>query len=124
MTLIINATMAMQSLREITRDNESKVYDRVGGACLYVRDGSPDCGVGRAMAWLGVPVSSLLSVDMGPFDGGIATAQFPDVYLTTYARRIYTAFQEAQDNEAPWQEALSAAESAYRHPMGTGLPMW
>lgn len=116
--LIINANIAIWSLQEIVRGNESKVYEHKAdfGGCYYHWEGNPDCGVGQALALLGVPVETLAYMDACS-PTGISEVHIPNVYMTTFARAVYERFQTSQDIHMPWGQALQMAKDVMVSPL-------
>jgi hypothetical protein len=114
--VIINATMAAVALSAVVEQyGEDYVYPTWDSGCTYERNGSPDCGVGKALAYLGVSVDTLTYMDCA-FPTGINFVQIPDVHITTPARAIFATFQAAQDGGFTWGLALREALDVYAHP--------
>lgn len=115
--MIVNANIAIHALTEITAGNESFIYSRGDGVhCWYEIAGVPSCGVGKALAYLGMSGDELTYMDNG-VALGILTVELPSGwYLTTYARDVFTAFQEAQDTGSTWGQALEDAQARYIDP--------
>lgn len=136
--IVIDAVAAVQSLRDVVaerggdfiyRNHNSGTIEaspndgvkrglapswRDSAVCVYVWRGLASCGVGAALAHLGVPLSTLVGLD--GIQGGVGTqisdATIPGVELTPAARSIYSAFQLAQDRGRTWGHALGLAEHA------------
>lgn len=103
---------AIRALREaVAERGEDYVYQLLdGGACLYVHNEAPSCGVGLALSKLGVPLSILKQMD----DYGLGSSMddaSPVLHENGYAleRGAYAAFREfqhTQDSGVKWGAAL------------------
>jgi hypothetical protein len=123
--MIVNANIAMYALRAITKGSEDYIYNPYGERSCYYQTskgsdaGPPSCGVGHALAFLGMTSEQLWSLDFGGSYQGIDSANMPNGwYLTTYARNVFAAFQRAQDRGRSWGEALERASHIYEYPIG------
>lgn len=125
--MIINATMAINALISVVTDNEQFVYrsrvrfdpvvNQDRDTCLYTFEGRPDCGVGQALAELGMSIGQLTAMDAYGVNTQIAYVELPDDwYLTSFARQILAGFQTMQDVRYHWGEALERAKQIYVNP--------
>lgn len=90
------------------------------GTCYYVYNGACSCGVSRALAYLGVPVEVLSLLDVATHDGlnfvpaSIRSDQADGVLerngveLRYDAATVLQVFQELQDKQVEYGEALSS----------------
>jgi len=83
------------------------VYDRIG-SCRYVRDGKPDCLIGRALARIGVSVERLADNEgTGAYEVMDSLGGFSHVVM-----KAAESAQDVQDGGAPWGYALQRFERA------------
>jgi hypothetical protein len=90
-------------------------------ACMYVKDGEPDCLAARVLVRLGAVSADALSVyegracDMLPnltnqnADWGAAPSSLAEVQLHAPALRILRSAQAVQDNQGNWGDARDRA---------------
>lgn len=108
--MIINANIAYYALQQITEGNEDFVYNRFGKSCYYQVGGRPSCGVGKALAFLGMTSEDLIYMDQTAHLQGIRHVQLPNSwYITKYARNVFGEFQDLQDHGDSWGAALFQA---------------
>jgi hypothetical protein len=85
-----------------------------GPLCVYVRNGRADCGVGRALHHLGVPLSVLGDLD-GTGDSTIGNWRNLDYLadrgfmIEDEAVKALATFQQHQDNGSRWADCLIQA---------------
>jgi hypothetical protein len=85
-----------------------------GPRCVYVRNGSPDCGVGRALHLLGVPLSVLGDLDRMS-ESGIGYWRNTDYLahqgfvIESGAVKVLATFQRNQDEGVRWGDCLTQA---------------
>lgn len=80
--------------------------------CLYVHEGKPDCGIGRALHAAGVPVEELMRLDDDLLPASWALDRLRGIGILSSAFQaslLYTSFQNKQDEGHPWGEALNHA---------------
>lgn len=86
--------------------------------CWYELNGAPSCGVGLALSYKGVPTEVLDTMDQASDDTSIQAVDYilrdHGFYLTHEAIGVFSKFQESQDLETPWGEALNAAKEAVK----------
>ena len=96
----------LEALREcVAEAGEDYVYK---GSCVYALGGKPSCLIGKALAKLGVPITTLEWMD--EFGDTSAKSMLP--YLGVYndkVRRMAYAAQTAQDTGFTWGFALREA---------------
>lgn len=86
--------------------------DRPGGFCYNVWEGNPDCIVGHALVWLGVPVQWF---EQGSRANDAAYEACSNLFvsdmfnLTDEARELLGDVQRLQDEGVPWGEAVTRA---------------
>jgi hypothetical protein len=90
--------------------------------CVYAYNGEPSCGVGKALAVLGVPLDVLTILDTSsPLNGGPLAAgsdyftwnlERKGFRLTHAAHDVLSRFQYQQDRARTWGEALDYARSS------------
>lgn len=80
--------------------------------CVYVYNGEPCCGVGRALALLGCSTDMLIAMD-NDVNPRIDLARAEGLKLSFEARAIFFAFQRRQDDKIIWQHCLEAAKQAF-----------
>lgn len=117
--MIVNANIAWHALQTITDKNPDHVNNPNGeGMCFYQRNGEPSCGVGKALAHLGMTSDELYFMDNLSLLQGVNEVTMPDGwYLTEYARQVFAAFQSAQDNGQTWWAALEDARFRLLNPL-------
>jgi hypothetical protein len=114
--MIINATMAATTLAAVVDQyGKDYVYPNWANGCTYARNNQPDCGVGKALAFLAISVDTLSAMDCA-FPTGIKDVEIPGVYITGFARAVFVAFQASQDSGFTWGLALREALDVYVHP--------
>lgn len=125
-TTVIDADMAIALLeRAVQEMGADHVYQRVHGEfdrigeatmCAYQHDGRPSCIVGHALSYAGVTIEQLREMDEAADEVTSVEALYGDdllpVEMTDDAVTVFEAAQQAQDNGAPWGEALEAARKA------------
>ncbi len=120
----IDDKKALELLEKAVKGNEGKVYQQpVGlGYCSYVeRDDndnvvSPGCGVAAALHIAGVDLDTL-----GQLDWNVGSAKHLNdanalrlgLKVTFKAARILAFFQDEQDMNVPWGEALERTKAEY-----------
>jgi hypothetical protein len=115
--MIVNATMAITSLIRVVQGREDYIYDPKGDGCLYARGGAPDCGVGHALHALGMSVDDLEWMDYVVDNTMIGRCPVPPGwYLTSVARKIFAGFQNLQDVDYTWGQALERAQQIAVNP--------
>lgn len=111
---------ALRGLNEAVRaKGYDYVYERRSGICWNVFDGNPDCIVGHALVWLGVPVEwfahgcrendSACDIRAGLFADGMFDIDADALDLFSYV-------QAEQDNGSTWGAAVArnhVGEEAY-----------
>lgn len=113
--MLIDETMAMEALARVVENREDYVYRQKEG-CYYERDNAPSCGVGCALADLGMSVSQLRIMD-GTGSGRIGYVILPAGWtMTSNARKIFAAFQRYQDGGIAWGKSLSYAKEVAAPP--------
>lgn len=119
----VDYTRALELLREVVaEEGEDFVYKTGRGPvnapnCMYAFQGKGDCGVGRVLVKLGVPVKELewTYIREGAYSVGTAdmilNALEEDEVLsvTPEATLLLSNFQTLQDVGTPWGEALNAS---------------
>jgi hypothetical protein len=81
MTINLTASVVREGLLALVeQEGEDFVYEGVKQhdgypKCVYVRNGEPDCIVGRLLANLGVPVDRLVEADEDQYMTGVPAAQ-------------------------------------------------
>src|SRR5690606_23503030 len=100
----------LDALRQVVAERgPSYIYKPPGLFCKYERNGVPSCGVGVALAKLGVPVSVLTEMD---FYGQIGWSNTLEVLqragwvLDAGALGVAKRFQTLQDNSETYEVAL------------------
>lgn len=92
--------------------------DRPGGSCFNVWEGNPDCIVGHALVWLGVPVEWFTEAREGSHWGRENDSAYDvctnlavsDMFnVTDEARDLLAHVQRLQDEGVPWGEAVTMA---------------
>lgn len=81
-------------------------------SCLYVHDGEPDCGVGRALHEAGVPLDRLRAADEDSLSAFTLLMQLEDEGVLTcdpLASVLLDHFQSEQDGGMSWGMALQRA---------------
>jgi hypothetical protein len=93
----------VDALREVAAGRPDYAYEPPGDGveCLYVHNGAPSCLVGHALHRLGVPLGALYVIK--PSDELI-----PQLFIEVGADVNVAVWnvQTAQDNGAPWGEAI------------------
>ncbi len=116
--MIINGEKAMgllvQAVEERGRDfiYEPVVRKGVHGACVYQDQGTPSCGVGLALHKAGVAIEVLAAMDQVEDTSiNVVTPELEagGTTLTDKAVDVFLRFQEHQDLQLPWGEALDHA---------------
>jgi hypothetical protein len=111
----ITYEMALRALNEAVKaKGHDYVYPRAwqSGGCYNVTlDGEPDCIVGWALVWLGVPGEWFLQ-DTGRRDAGATTAcnllRMEGIFDVTHeAAEFFSQVQRRQDRGASWGEAVT-----------------
>lgn len=101
----------------VAEEGEDFVYGRrrdednnVG--CYYQWNGKPDCGVGRVLYRLGVPIETLQAMDRS---GETISQHYPrlrqdhNIWFSPAAEALMESFQQDQDEQVPWGDALNSA---------------
>lgn len=85
-------------------------------ACRYVWQGEPDCGVGKFLHTLGVPLTELEDADKYNFGGGQPARSLLDrleqegvITIDWVSKRALAEFQYSQDMGSAWGTALRHA---------------
>lgn len=125
----IDTARAVELLRELVAETGDDFrYKRLperGGQCVYVHNGQPSCGVGRALTSAGVSVEALEALD-SMFLGGttisssLAESLLADrgVSLTLGAQKVFGIFQKEQDEGESYGTAMLEVET---HAKGADL---
>lgn len=112
---------ALRALNQAVADKGyGYVYprDERGGHCYNVWEGNPDCIVGHALVWLGVPVEWFTKAREGHLWGRendsaydvCTTLAVSNMFnLTEEARDLLADVQRLQDEGVPWGEAVTRA---------------
>lgn len=112
---------ALRALNQAVADKGyGYVYprDERGGFCYNVWEGNPDCIVGHALSWLGVPVEWFTEAREGSHWGRendsaydvCTTLAVSNMFnLTEEARDLLADVQRLQDEGVPWGEAVTRA---------------
>lgn len=85
--------------------------DPPDGACLYVKNGKPDCIVGRILAKLGVPLEFLADHNRNSksFVFLVEALKEAGYQFTPEATTFLDVLQDAQDGNARWGNAYEQA---------------
>lgn len=121
--ITINETQALEALKHIVEEKGADFRYQIL-PCKYAVDGVPSCGVGQALAHLGVPLPTVIALDTANTGTSLAArAMRPflkseNVDLTSGAAEVLEAFQSVQDygsrNEtATWGAALANATERF-----------
>jgi len=127
--ITIDAQQAIESLRHIVQAKGPEfVYSSpAGSSCVYAYDGQPSCGVGQALAHLGVPLAVVAELDTANCGTGISALSMATplhhhgVHVTPQAARVFSQFQVVQDRgnysspTATWRLALQVAEAEFKN---------
>lgn len=101
------------------------VYDRrEGNSCYNVWNGKPDCIVGHALVWLGVPIEWFEEesrANDGAYDVCNALSLDEMFVVGDDALDLFREVQDSQDNQVPWGEAVTRAHLGYDVFMSMGL---
>ena len=123
--ITITGPQAIELLEQAVQDRgpdfvytqRSKLVPNLGPShgCWYERDGVPCCGVGVALRKAGVRINVLSIMDSMDGDTGIIAVadtleEYGKVALDTDALAVFAKFQDLQDHETPWGEALAEAK--------------
>jgi len=85
-----------------------------GTRCFYVWEGQPDCGVGRALHKLGVPLEALSEHEGVGAQSLLDHLELDEVIATDeQSKYMLRAFQRRQDVGVTWREALKTATTWY-----------
>jgi hypothetical protein len=108
----IDNSRALDLLYEVVLGNEEFKYQEVNtkngeSGCYYVHDNQPSCGIGKALALAGVPISVLKKMDGNHsginIDAAVEIEEAKACFtLTPQALRIFAIFQDYQDHGEPW----------------------
>ena len=118
--ITIHPGRAIQGLRwAVAQRGADFIYRVVADSCTYTRvndDGDlcPDCGVGVALAHLGVPLAVLADADLSPGGSAVVTITLAGYELEPRTRAVFAAFQLRQDQGLEWGQALTAAELVWK----------
>lgn len=89
----------------------------IDNVCLYVRDGSPDCIVGKFLAAQGITLERLEEADryggVGGADARTLLDQLRSEGIVRLGAKVVTFFrvlQDCQDTSHAWGEALRSAK--------------
>jgi len=97
------------------RDALASVVQRAGadyvykGLCWYIEGTTPRCGVGQALAELGVSNAVLQAMDCAAGGSKIRDVQVQGLNISFEARAIAVAFQIRQDVGVKWGKCLESA---------------
>lgn len=111
---VIEYADALRALNEAVKTKGYKyVYERAeGGACSNVRGDSPDCIVGYALVFLGVPVewfeaNNLVCSTAADVCEAINHGDALRLVFQPDAIDLFVNVQVQQDNGVPWGEAVT-----------------
>jgi hypothetical protein len=120
MIIEIDRDQAINLLKQVVEGNEEFMYQtpaEKGGPCLYVYEGEPSCGIGKALALAGVSIELLKEIDErgramsihSLYEKGTEKYGFR---LTASADLVFTRFQRMQDGGFSWGSCLEQAVKA------------
>jgi hypothetical protein len=132
MTKTITSYQAYTALYHVVQESPNgrdTVYEppvpEYPGRCLYTYNGEPSCGVGKALAALGVPLNVLTILDTSSPSNNGPLAAGSDYFtwnleregfrLTAEAHDALSRFQRLQDRACTWGEALDHVVSSARY---------
>lgn len=100
----------------VAEEGEDFVYgqrhDGDNIVCCYQWNGKPDCGVGRVLYRLGVPIETLQAMDRS---SETISYHYPrlrqdhNIWFSPAAEALMELFQQDQDEQVPWGDALNNA---------------
>lgn len=104
---------ALRALNQAVADKGyNHVYERIHAVCYNVWEGKPDCIVGHALVYLGVPVE-WFETDSLCNDGAsdVCSALFRDdmFRFDDDAIELFRSAQDSQDNASTWGVSVTRA---------------
>lgn len=110
----ITREMALSALNEAVKvKGYNYVYERRAGSyCYNVWEGNPDCIVGHALIWLGVPIEWFNEDSRAndPAQEVCSLLGYDDMFdVEPEAIALFNRVQAMQDSGIPWGEAVTRA---------------